>query len=765
MTVRPPVTVIIPNYNGTILLARHLPSVLAAMAAYGPTASLLVVDDGSTDDSVTRLRQDFPAARILPLPRNGGFAAAVNTGVRAATTRLVLLLNNDVTLAPDFIAPLARHFTDPAVFAVCGQSRLVHRQQRNESVVRLEFRDGLLLPVQPLFEDAATAPAHTCTVLHAAGGFSLFDRYKFLQLGGLDPYYVIHEDIDFCLRAWERGWLVLYEPAAICQHESQTTMRSLHARARFELLDLRNKVVTTWQHLSSGALLAQHVFFILTRLLSERTRDDRPYTQAILAALPHLPAVLARRVAAPPPAMRERQLLVRTAQQSYQSGRAFERVLLIDPCGFQRGLNAGLGALAGALSAAGITWRVADANNFRIDRESLLNELAAGGYTAVGISVKTATRGAARRWARLVRRAAPAVTVVAGGPDVTLYPEDYAEETTIDFLVRGDGEVALPALLADRAAARAGKIAGVMVPGGAPATPALVANIAALPHPDFSWADPPLRRTAYPLVTSRGCPYNCIFCAVGDVCGRVWRPRPVSAIIDELRHARAADGLTEFIVVDDNCSLDRRRLLDLCRALAAELPGLRWSCGNGVRADTIDDETATALAQAGCVTVMLGIESSSESVFTGLRKGENLAAIRAAIATLQRAGIRTGGFFLIGLPGQRFADFQADLAFIRATRLDWAHFGFVVPYLGTELRRILDRQGIAIEPLDGAMHFEPGAQPLYALPGFSRSEQRRAFVTAYLTQGVFDYLIDPRWPAPLRAIRLWYLRQISSRQH
>src|SRR6185369_2923767 len=108
-------TVVIPNWNGKDLLAKYIPSILTALAG-NPANEILVVDNGSIDGSADFLRATFPDVTVLALPQNLGFGGGSNAGFRAARNEIVVLLNSDMRVAADFLAPLLEGFRDPEVF-------------------------------------------------------------------------------------------------------------------------------------------------------------------------------------------------------------------------------------------------------------------------------------------------------------------------------------------------------------------------------------------------------------------------------------------------------------------------------------------------------------------------------------------------------------------------------------------------------------------------------------------------------------------------
>src|SRR5215831_9740259 len=119
-TSRGAASVVIPNWNGKDLLAKYLPPLMEALAG-NPENEIIVVDNGSTDGSADFVRTAFPEVKVLPLPVNLGFGGGSNAGFREARNDIVVLLNSDMRVAPDFLAPLLEAFTDPEVFAVSCQ--------------------------------------------------------------------------------------------------------------------------------------------------------------------------------------------------------------------------------------------------------------------------------------------------------------------------------------------------------------------------------------------------------------------------------------------------------------------------------------------------------------------------------------------------------------------------------------------------------------------------------------------------------------------
>ena len=111
------VAIVIPNWNGRDLLASNLPTVLAAAEAAPTRCDVVVVDDASEDDSIELLRNRFPEIQVVALDENLGFGSACMSGARAARARVLVFLNSDVSVAPDFVGPLLEAVREPSCFA------------------------------------------------------------------------------------------------------------------------------------------------------------------------------------------------------------------------------------------------------------------------------------------------------------------------------------------------------------------------------------------------------------------------------------------------------------------------------------------------------------------------------------------------------------------------------------------------------------------------------------------------------------------------
>ena len=268
-------SVVIPNWNGPDLLEKYLPSVEAALSG-NPGNEIIVVDNGSTDGSVEFLRTVHPGVRVLALPDNLGFGGGSNVGFRAASNSIVVLLNSDMRVAPDFLAPLLDGFADDRVFAVSCQIFFGDPEKlREESgLTQGWWKDGMLR-VRHRIDDRVTG-LFPC--FYGGGGSCAFDRAKFLELGGFDrifePFYL--EDTDLGYLAWKRGWQVLYQPKSRVWHEHRGTIGKRFSEEEIQAVLKKNFILFCWKNIHEWNRLGAHFFFAWSGALLSLIFGDEP---------------------------------------------------------------------------------------------------------------------------------------------------------------------------------------------------------------------------------------------------------------------------------------------------------------------------------------------------------------------------------------------------------------------------------------------------------------------------------------------------------
>ncbi|MDQ2899430.1 MAG: glycosyltransferase [Acidobacteriota bacterium] len=268
-------SIVIPNWNGRDLLAKYLPSIIAA-ARHNPENEIVVVENGSTDGSAGFLAAEFPSVRVLALPKNLGFGGGSNAGFRAAKNDIVVLLNSDMRVAPDFLDPLLAGFTDPLVFAVSCQIFLCDPTKRREETGLTQgwWQDGGLKVSHR--EDDAVDNLYPC--FYGGGGSCAFDRRKFLELGGFDdlfaPFYL--EDTDLGYMAWKRGWKVLYQPKSVVYHEHRGTIGRNFSDAHIQTVLKKNFILFCWKNIHDWRKLFANFSFTYAGALLGVALGDEP---------------------------------------------------------------------------------------------------------------------------------------------------------------------------------------------------------------------------------------------------------------------------------------------------------------------------------------------------------------------------------------------------------------------------------------------------------------------------------------------------------
>ncbi|MBM4355643.1 MAG: radical SAM protein [Deltaproteobacteria bacterium] len=354
---------------------------------------------------------------------------------------------------------------------------------------------------------------------------------------------------------------------------------------------------------------------------------------------------------------------------------------------------------ATVLAAAGHETRVIDQHAQRLDSGALVAELARFSPDLVGFSCLTFAMDGVVEAVRSLRMALPGVKVVLGNLHASLFHERLVESGIADFVVRGEGEIALPALAA--ALERAGSARGVpgitwsdgertvVVPDAADA------DLDALPVPDWSLVRG-IRYEAFRLrrfdqgplpaavQASRGCRFRCSFCSQ-NLLHRSVRVRSVDGVIRELTELNERFGITSVGFVDANFPPDKAYGLEFARKMRSTGLSSRIHWFTEVRADLVDEELIQALAAAGMTLVQFGIESGEPEVLRSMNKGSGWSDPKAPFDWCRREGVLTVGLFVIGMPGETEQQVESTIAQALRIDPDLAKFSVATPYPGSGL--------------------------------------------------------------------------------
>jgi len=327
----------------------------------------------------------------------------------------------------------------------------------------------------------------------------------------------------------------------------------------------------------------------------------------------------------------------------------------------------------------------------------------------VGFSILHANRWGGIDIARLAKRLNPATTVVFGGVGAThLWEHLLTHFPEIDYIVRGEGEHTFLNLVRGLAAGETGAIGAL--PGlalrtdGRPvktADPEPICDLDALPMPARHF-------DLQHLSLTRGCVADCAFCGSPAFWGRRVRSHSASYFVEQLALLRGR-GQRFFYVSDDTFTLDRQRVIDICRGIVARKLDIRWAAIS--RVDAVHEEVLAWMRRAGCIQISYGVESGSETIRRQLNKTVSATRIRRAFALTQRYGILARAYFIYGCPGETRATIQETIDLMLEIKPLGAIFYILDLFPGTALyadmqRRLNCTDDIWLERVEDIMYFE-----------------------------------------------------------
>jgi len=392
----------------------------------------------------------------------------------------------------------------------------------------------------------------------------------------------------------------------------------------------------------------------------------------------------------------------------------FKRITLVNSPYFLRGQSCfryieGYTIPLGILSLAAVIERdlpdvqiaVVDGMAENLSPKDLLLRILQTRPDLVGISSFTYNINDALLLSKWIKEKMPGVKIILGGVHVTQQPVETMQNPYVDFIIKGESEYSLRDLVAGKELSSIKGLAYRDQKGIIVCNPekAIIENLDELPilayhlinmKNYFPTAGQCHRFPTATMITSRGCPGNCIFCS-SSLSGKVIRGRSAKNIFEEMTCLIDRYGIREIVFMDDVFTYDKNRVIELCRLIRENKLDLLWDCST--RIHFVDESTLKIMKEAGCGQLSFGVESGNEEILKKIKKGQKKEYVRETVRLAKKTGLETRCSFILGFPDDTMETMQDTIDF--AIELDPHLVSFYVacPFPGTEMFSWAEKTG------------------------------------------------------------------------
>lgn len=320
--------------------------------------------------------------------------------------------------------------------------------------------------------------------------------------------------------------------------------------------------------------------------------------------------------------------------------------------------------------------------------------------------------------AALTKEINPRIATILGGAHPSAMPKQVLANKNIDYAVIGEGEKTLKELLeriernndlSDLEGLAYRKNGEIIIK----VRNNFENNLDSLPLP--AWELFPLKKyfsinrphgglsrssSVLPIITSRGCPYQCIFCSIHNIWGREYRARKPEAVLKEIEYLVSKFGIKGLIFDDDNLTLDRERAVKIFREIIEKNFNIGWSLPNGVFIGTLDKDLLSLMKKSGCYSISMAVESGDEEILKQIKKPVDLTKAKKIIKSAQDLGLEIAVFFVVGFPFETKKQVEKTLHFARELKVDNVNLFYATPLPGTELFKLCIKNNLLPKDLD-----------------------------------------------------------------
>lgn len=406
----------------------------------------------------------------------------------------------------------------------------------------------------------------------------------------------------------------------------------------------------------------------------------------------------------------------------------------------------GLGYLATAVKKNGFDVSLYDANKFKTDVSHLGRIIKKEKPDFVGFQMYTMNFHYVKNALKIIKSINSEIVTIVGGPHPSALPEETFNSLGefLDFAFKGEAEIGLPKLLKDKQ--ELNEIPGLVYRqcGQIIINPPLFSqNLDLFDFPAWDLLKPETYPEAQhgaffknfpiaPIITTRGCPFNCNFCAGKLNTGSILRKRSVSKVIEEIKYLYHSRRIREFHIIDDNFTLDKSFAKEILKEIIKLKLKASFAVPNGVRLDTLDEEILRLMKEAGFYLISVGIESGSDRILKIMGKRLMTKQIKEKIVLIKKAKLEAAGFFILGYPEETETEIKKTIEFSLKLGLLRANYFLFLPLPGTPIFQHLQKE-YQLQNVDYT-HLS------FTIPSFScqiskgrlKGFQREAFLRFYL---------------------------------
>lgn len=370
----------------------------------------------------------------------------------------------------------------------------------------------------------------------------------------------------------------------------------------------------------------------------------------------------------------------------------------------------GIAYIAGALRDVNYKVKILDATLSKDQMFDIRNIVTEYSPDIVGISSPTPLIQISLKISNLIKGINKDIKIIFGGVHPTLFPKDVAKEANVDYVVHGEGEETIVELVKNIEKSKEPKgVLGIAykkngkVVVNAPRS--LIRDLDSIPFPAYDllpineYYSPQISKTPFTsMITSRGCPYQCIYCDVHVVFGRNYRFNSPERTLREIQYLINKFKVKEIMFKDSEFTLNQDRIEKLCDLIIKEKIKIRWSCNGRVGRVTLP--MLKKMRKSGCRLTQYGVESGDQRVLDTLKKQITIQQVKETFRISRKAGLKTVANFMIGNPGESKESIEKTIRLVKEIKADYGNFGFIIPFPGTELYNLASQNGWLLENFD-----------------------------------------------------------------